>query len=188
MANKTVPDKIRKEVYETLKYFPELTNTHIDFVFTKNISKSFMQAQPNFSDILKRKDKRRYRIKITPALQLTEGSIPVEDLPEDVLMGWIAHELGHIMDYKDRSALAMMGFGISYSLNKKFLMSAEQTADIYAVNQGLGRKIRKTKNFILNRSDIPEDYKNRIKNLYLSPEEIMALIEENTDSSSGQSD
>lgn len=35
-----------------------------------------------------------------------------------------------------------------------------------------------TKNFILNYSGISETYKARIKRLYLSPEEIMQLVNE----------
>jgi hypothetical protein len=38
----------------------------------------------------------------------------------------------------------------------------------------------KTKNFILKKADIPQSYKNRIKKYYLSPEEIMILIEQQT--------
>ena len=35
-----------------------------------------------------------------------------------------------------------------------------------------------TKDFILNHASISEVYKDRIKRLYLSPEEIMVLVED----------
>jgi len=38
--------------------------------------------------------------------------------------------------------------------------------------------ILKTKDFILNNADITKSYKDRIKKYYLSPEEIMHLVEE----------
>lgn len=38
--------------------------------------------------------------------------------------------------------------------------------------------ILKTKDFILNNADVSEVYKKRIKRYYLSPEEIMVLVEE----------
>jgi hypothetical protein len=36
----------------------------------------------------------------------------------------------------------------------------------------------KTKNFILNHADIDPDYKKRIKQYYLSPEEIMQIVQD----------
>lgn len=62
--------------------------------------------------------------------------------------------------------------------SKNYIREAERAADTYAVNHGLGEYIIATKDFILNESQLSETYKSRIKDLYLSQEEIMVLIDE----------
>ncbi|WKN30017.1 hypothetical protein PZB74_13690 [Porifericola rhodea] len=180
--NKRIPDVIRDEVLEALSHYPELKNTPIDFVFRKDIIKSFMQAQPRWFGIFQSRRKRAYVVKITPALKLKEKSIPVEELPRETLIGWIGHELGHIMDYQTRSGLGLIRFGLGYLSSESYLKRAEQTADLFAINHGLGSEILSTKNFILDHAQIPMTYKNRIRRLYMSPEEVMEHIDDDDDS------
>ncbi|MGK7391111.1 MAG: hypothetical protein ACNS60_12200 [Candidatus Cyclobacteriaceae bacterium M2_1C_046] len=179
LANKSIPAVIAEEVESALSYYPELANTPIDFVFSKNIKKAFMVAQPKWYGIFQKKKNRGYIIKMGREFQLNDNkTVPIEDLPENVLEGWIAHELGHIMDYKDRSGIGMMGFGLRYITSKKFLINAEQMADVHAIDHGLGNYLISTKHFILDHDDIPSQYKKRIKRFYLSPEMVVQLIEE----------
>jgi hypothetical protein len=42
----------------------------------------------------------------------------------------------------------------------------------------MGNYILATKDFILNHTSLSENYKSRIKRLYMSPEEIMVLVDE----------
>lgn len=176
--NKEIPDEIRDVTLEALSYFPELLDIRIDFKFKDNISGSVMQAQPKVSSlILTGKKNRRYKIKISRFLQLEDELVPIEELPHDVLLGWIGHELGHIKDYVGRSAINLMGFGAKYYCFKHFVTKAEIAADTYAVSCGLGEKIVATKNFVLNHDRLPEAYKNKIRSLYMSPGEIMSMVE-----------
>lgn len=176
--NKEIPDEIRQVTLEALSYFPELLDTKIDFKFKDNISGSVMQAQPKVSSlILTNKKNRNYKIKVSRFLQLEDELVPIEELPHDVLLGWIGHELGHIKDYIGRSAVNLMGFGAKYYCSSSFVTKAEITADTYAVSCGLGDKIVATKNFVLNHERLPEAYKNKIRSLYMSPGEIMSMVE-----------
>lgn len=183
--NKVIPDAMRDVILTALSYYPELKHTNIEFVFKDNIKKSVMQAQPKISSIFKRKSARSYVIKISKYLKLNDDiKVAIDTLPFGVLVGWIGHELGHIMDYKDRSGIAMIGFGIKYVLFENFLLGAEQRADIFALEHGLGDHIIETKNFVLDHADIPAAYKQRIKRLYMSPEEFEMLLGEATPVSS----
>lgn len=176
--NKIVPEKIWRETYVALSYYPELKETPIEFKFKKNIKKSFMQAQPRFSGFFKNRKKRSYVIYINEKFKIEDETFSVTDVPSDVLIGWLGHELGHVMDYRDRSALDMLWFGVKYVTSKNYIREAERMADTYAVNHGLGENIIATKDFILNHSKLSESYKSRIQDLYLSQEEIMVLIEQ----------
>jgi hypothetical protein len=176
--NKIVPDEIWRETYVALSHYPELKETPIEFKFKKNIQKSFMQAQPKLSGLFKNKKDRGYFVMISEHIKIEDQVFDVKNVPSDVLIGWIGHELGHIMDYRERSALNMIWFGIKYLTSKTYIQEAERAADTYAVNHGLGKYIIATKDFILNHTHLADSYKARIKKLYLSQEEIMVLIDE----------
>ncbi|MBD3630396.1 hypothetical protein [Cyclobacterium sp.] len=177
-TNKSIPLEIRDITLEALSYFPDLFETEIDFQFKKNIHGSVMQAQPKVGSLLfSSKKERGYRIKISRYLALEDEAVPIESLPKEVLLGWIGHELGHIQDYLERSAFNLLGFGVKYYLSKSFVSEAEIAADSYAVASGLGEKIIATKNFVLNHEKLPEGYKTKIRTLYMSPGEILSMVD-----------
>ena len=177
-AQHSYPPSIEKEAIHALSFYPELKNTTISFKFKKKIRKSTMQAQPTFTSIFKPKKKRSYVVLISERFKIADTIFKTIDIPSEVLIGWLGHELGHVMDYEQRTGLNLIGFGLGYSFSEKYMKNAERTADTYAVNQGMDRYILATKNFILNEAGFPEKYINRIKRYYLSPEEIMLLVEE----------
>lgn len=177
-TNKIIPESIENEVRIALSHYPELIDTPIEFRFKKNIRKSFMQAQPKLSGVFKRRKNRSYVINISESFEIEDEEFGVEEIPSEVLIGWIGHELGHVMDYRDRKGFNMIVFGIRYVLSNDYIREAERAADTYAVNRGMGEYILATKDFILNHADLSEVYKTRIKRLYLSPEEILELVEE----------
>lgn len=177
-SNKIVPDIIWREAYVALSHYPELKDTPIEIRFKDGIKKSFMQAQPKISGLFKNRNNRSYFIFINEKFKIEDEIFDVTTVPSDVLIGWIGHELGHIMDYQDRSAFNLIWFGIKYVTSKNYIREAERAADTYAVNHGLGQNIIATKDFILNHSKLSKTYKDRIKNLYLSQEEIIVLIDE----------
>ncbi len=177
-SNKIVPDNIWREAYIALSHYPELKETPIEFRFKKNIKKSFMQAQPKIGGIFKKKKNRSYLIFINEKFKIEDEVFDLTTVPSEVLIGWLGHELGHIMDYRDRSGLEMLWFGIKYITSENYIREAERRADTYAVNHGLGEHIIATKNFIINHSRLSDTYKDRIQDLYLSPEEIMVLIDD----------
>jgi len=178
ITNKIIPEAILAETMTALSYYPELKDTPIEFRFKKKIKKSFMQAQPKFSGIFKNKKNRSYFIMISEKFNIEDEEFSIAEVPSEVLIGWIGHELGHIMDYQERSGFNLIQFGIGYLTSKNFIKEAERAADTFAVSHGMGDYILATKDFILNHAHLSEVYKNRIRRLYLSPEEILLLVEE----------
>jgi hypothetical protein len=173
-VNKKIPKIIENEVLKALSFYPELEETPIDFVFKRNIKRSVMQAQPKIGTMFGAK--RGYNINISALFRLTTSSIPIHQIPPDIMVGWIGHELGHVMDYENKNVVGMMRFGLGYLFSSKFIQQAERVADTYAVNHGLGSYIVKTKHFILNHASLPEKYKRKIARLYLSPDDIMEQV------------
>lgn len=176
--NKHIPKVLAKEIKKALSYYPELKYTSIDFIFKKNIKNHVMQAQPRIRTLFKNRLKRTYKIKISRHLVLNDTIKAIENVPGDIIVGWIAHELGHIMDYLDKSAFHMIGFGFRYVTSKPFLKEAERKADVFAIRHGLADEIIETKKFILYKEDLTDAYKEKIDRLYISPEEVEAIQEE----------
>jgi hypothetical protein len=172
-----VPPKIREVSLRALSFYPELQDRTIEFAINDNIRKSVMQAQPKFISMLGF-GKRTYLVKISRCFKMKGRKTPIENLPEEVLLGWIGHELGHIMDYTNKNTWGLILFGIGYLSSKSFIISAERAADTYAVNHGLGEYILKTKDFILNQAGMSPNYLDKINRLYLPPEEVMLMMEE----------
>lgn len=179
LDNKIFPKSLRDEVAQALSFYPELNDTPIEFKFKDNIRKSTMQAQPRFSSFFKSKKNREYLILISRNIQIDDEEFTISDIPSDVIVGWLGHELGHIMDYSGRTNIGMLIFGIRYLFSSTHIKKVERTADTYAIAHGMGEYIIKTKDFILENADISEKYKDRIRRLYISSEEVMELINEN---------
>lgn len=175
-TNKTIPAIIKPQVEKALSFYPELKDTPITFKFKKNIKKSTMQAQPKFASLLKPRGSRSYIILISEKFHIEGEEFKVVDVDDDIMIGWIGHELGHVMDYRDRGKFDMIIFGLKYLFSSAHIKEVERAADTFAVEHGMHEYILATKNFILNNTSISPEYKARIKRLYMSPEEIMELV------------
>lgn len=174
--NKEIPAAIEKNVLKALSFYPELKDTVISFIFKTNIKTSVMQAQPVFTTLLGKRKNRRYRINISQHFSLIHSQMPIMQIPDEVMIGWIGHELGHILDYEGRSNAGMVSFGYQYYFSSKYVKQAEMVADSFAVERGMGNYIIATKRFILDHAELPQTYKDKIKKLYLSPDIIVEQV------------
>lgn len=177
-AQHKIPEAIRTNVETALSYYPQLEDTTIEFRFKKNIKKSTMQARPTFGSFFRSRKNRSYVILISETFKISDKEFMTRHIPDDIFIGWIGHELGHIMDYQNRNKLDLIWFGIKYLFSQNHIIEAERAADSYAVSHGMADYILKTKDFILNNAEIAQSYKDRIIRYYLSPEEIMELVEQ----------
>jgi hypothetical protein len=185
-TNKKIPAIIRANVLKALSHYPELKTTRIRFVFKKRIRKSVMQAQPVFGSLLNNRRHRAYQINISAVFRLTHTITPIHQLPDEIMIGWIGHELGHIMDYESRTNGGMVAFGYNYLASGAYVRQVEEIADTYAVNHGLGKYIIATKRFILDHAELPQAYKDKISRLYLSPDDIVEQVRKLEERQSGK--
>lgn len=176
-GNHNYPAVIKIQAEKALSYYPTLADTKIEFIIKPGLKHSFMKAQPVYWSLLGAKKNRVYRIYISNAFQVEDLKLDLKDIPNDVLIGWLGHELGHIMDYETRSTFNLIGFGIKYLLSESYVRKVERIADSFAVSHNMHTYILKTKNFILNNANLSQKYKNKIKKLYVSPDEILKIVD-----------
>lgn len=176
-GDKVIPQSVEAAAREALSYYPELQDIPIEFEFKDDMGHSFMQAQPRVGSLFNDKENRKYVIKMTREMIIDDEYIPVSEIPHKVLVGWFAHELGHVMDYLNRSSSELVWFGTKYWVSDKFKSVAERNADIFAIKHGLSEEIIATKKFILKNSSLPEEYVAKIKRLYLSPANVLEIVQ-----------
>ncbi len=169
-------DFVRNCFIQAFEPFKAL-HKHEIIVQRRSIPQTAMRAQPIIDWQFWDKDNRRYKIEISNQAKL-QSYIRIDTLPEEVLVGWFAHELGHIMDYLDRGVWGMIRFGIGYQNFHTFKIGAERKADIYAIEHGFAKQILETKKYILKHSHLPDTYKSRIERFYMSPKEVTLLMHE----------
>jgi hypothetical protein len=178
LSNKVIPTEVLIEVQKALSFYPELDDYKIEFEFKRKMKNCVMQAQPKVKTFFSKKENRQYKILMSRNLIMNDTSMVLEQLPSEILVGWFAHELGHIMDYKERTSFNMIGFGFKYLTSRPFLKRSERKADALAVKHGMGGHLIKTKRYILFNSKFTKEYKAKIKDLYPSPEDILAWAED----------
>ena len=177
MANR-IPEFLTTPFQRARSQYPELAGVRIRLRLLSRPGRSTMTARPTFWSLFAGRKVRTYIIRISPTVQFGNKTESLAVLPAEVLEGWFAHELGHVVDYSRYSGFGLLGFGLRYLFSPSFRRAAEFRADYHAVSNGLQESILRTKNYILHEADIPEAYKARIRRFYSSPEEIEALVQE----------
>jgi hypothetical protein len=165
-------DRLELAFYVALRHYPELKKTKIKVRFKK--IKSTMVAQPEADFIVKSKNDRRYKI----ILNSTKENIGMnyEDLTFNALVGWLGHELAHITDYSKKSNRQLVQFISNYLFSRKHMKHTEKCADKEAVKRGLGYALYEGVHELFRNPKIFKKYKERNKEFYLTPDEILAEI------------
>ncbi len=143
----------------------------------RKLKKTTMVAQPiiNLSNLVK--GERKYRIMIAEYIRDSK-ELRVSDLPTEVLKGWFAHELGHIVDYEKRSVMGMMSYGIRYYTSDEFKKSVEHEADSIAIEHGFHKEIIATKRYLLENELVSESYKDQLHKYYMPIEGVEMCVKD----------
>ncbi len=159
-------DKIIKAFLDVWQQYKSLHEYGFEVV-QKRLKASTMQARPVFdlSEIFSKS--RKYRLNVAEKIY-DSGELSVADLPEDVLRGWFAHELGHIVDYENHSNMGMIAYGIRYSLSDQYKRDREHEADSIAIRHGFKQEIIAAKKYLLENELISLKYQDQIKKYYMS--------------------
>lgn len=167
-------DHLRDCFVSAYAEFPEL-HAHPLRLEQRPLEAYTMRAQPLLNWSFWRRKNRHYRIQISNHLQIARY-VELRELRREVLVGWFAHELGHLMDYRRRGAWSMIQFILGYITFATYRAGAERRADLYAIERGFGPQLMATKMFILEKSKLPNHYKDRIRRYYLSPAELEDIL------------
>ncbi|NBX79752.1 MAG: hypothetical protein EBQ94_05130 [Flavobacteriales bacterium] len=160
--------KLKLAFYVALRHYPELKDVHMK-VDLKKISATMM-AQPTYGFIFHRKENRHYQIFVN-STQANNGMY-YKDLTFNSQVGWIGHELAHILDYSQKNNRQLLAFITRYASSKRELKKTECEADKTAIRHGLGKQLLEGVNYFYHNNRVSKAYREKKKSYYLSPEQI----------------
>lgn len=164
LSLKTIPIKYEEEIYAALKYYPELENVHIKFK-ASGWGFFIMNAMINIFSLFMRK--RSYTVYLN--YKRLERLKPLSGF--EGLNSVLCHELGHVVDYENKSFWSMIVFGMRYlfpSTRKKI----ELENDIRNYYHGQGIAMKKHNNSLKRAKFLTKTYLNYHKKFYLLNEDI----------------
>lgn len=168
------PDNFRDAFRIALSYYPELQNSKISIEFDR-IS-STMYAQPALNFRIFSKMSRDFIVKVNNNSGRIKG-LEFDNLSLSIQVGWLAHEFSHIVDYKQRNFISLLGFGLNYFVLDSFKKYTERMADIAVINRGLGKELIEGVEFALSNKTISTNYLKKLSNMYLSVSSLDSLQE-----------
>lgn len=174
--NKNIPEKYKLAILIALSYYPELTQTPIDF--KECAIKTTLNARPTLSSLcFKNKTKRKYVVRINNSTK--EGMITIDEIPFNASIGIFAHEFSHFVDYQNRSFKGVLQRLWAYS-SKKRKAIYEKEIDSMTVARGLKWQMYDWSYYAIYFSKASESYKLFKQTTYLQPQEILqqVLVEE----------
>ncbi len=164
--------EFKDQILVALDYYPELKNVHIQF--RKKDLKTTMSSIPKWDFIFRKRENRIYRVNIDSKLKGEKG-ILLEDVPLNAQIGVIGHELGHVADYENKTAMGILLTGLGYLL-PPFHKRLERKVDEITIAHGLGYQVEDFSDFVLNRSQASEKYKRFKRKYYYKPVQIAHLM------------
>ena len=171
--NKVIPKKVELAALVALSHYPELSKEKIIFKFER-ISTT-MKAQPKWNFLFKKKENRQYIVYLNSKTDKSTG-LALEDLSFNALVGWIGHELGHLVDFTQKSNWKVIKTG-SYYFSKKKKANYERSIDLITINHGLGYALYEGMQFVYENENMSDDYRENLMDNYLSLQEIISNIE-----------
>jgi hypothetical protein len=170
-TNKVLLEKYELQMLIALSRYPELTETHIEFVSKK--IKSNLAARPKGFNVFRHKGKRHYKVMVN----LPEHArAPLDSATFNAQIGVIAHELGHIAYYETKRTPRILLDGMWY-WNLNFRARFEHDTDARTIAHGAGWQLRDFSLFIQNYITDDPKYTKYKERIYMTPVEIAEMIE-----------
>lgn len=167
-----IPAEYRHQAYLALSFYPELKGKKLKFKYKK--LKTTMSCMPRLDFIFRKKENRTYVIAINKELKGNNG-ILLAEVPFNAQVGVIGHELGHVVDYEQKSALGVITTGIRY-LFPGYRRTLENHVDEITIHRGLGKQLADYAAYVFHESKAAEKYIRYKRKYYYQPEEIHSLM------------
>ena len=135
---KSIPASIEKPVLIALSFYPELKETHIRFRIRQRHTP--LQTRCTWIGVFKRKEIRDYVITISDSTEPLLTPVLFKNVPFNLQIGVIGHELAHVADFSTYSSLGVIWHGIK-NVSPKYIDKFEFKTDSICIAHGLGYQL-----------------------------------------------
>lgn len=143
-TNKQLPPGYELPALIALSYFPELKNTHIQFIVKP--AYSLLQTRPVGHGIFNRKT-RRFSITISDSTFYKLDPIKMSNMGFNAQIGVLGHELSHVSDFIRRSFINLAMSGVKH-ISSKYIDRFEYKTDSICTAHGLGYQLLAWSKFV----------------------------------------
>ena len=171
---KELPEGFELQALLALRHYPELTNTRINFI----VKKAFipLASRPSLISLLRKRDKRTYRVIISDESLPQMESVLLKNLPFNAQIAIIGHELAHAAEYQTMNSYELMYTGVLYVWGS-FRASMEKGTDRRTIEHGLGWQLLEYAEHVREVSGSNKKQIDFMDKFYMNPEEIRTLID-----------
>jgi hypothetical protein len=173
--NKKLLKELDVLLLTALSFYPELKNTRIRFMYTKNALFPYA-SRPNWKTMFRRKSRWEYLILISER-SIKMDAILLNKLSFKAQVGVLGHELAHTSDYITKNFWQIIFLGAVYFV-PYFRKKIEHTTDKSTIVHGLGFHLYEFNSFVHSQQDFLKENKWFAK-YYLSSTEILKLTKKN---------
>lgn len=155
-------------------YFPQLQKVHIAFS-TRDLSKvkrfsTMLRCHP-----ISLGSPRRYGIIVNSNFNGLE--LDVREIPATALVGLLAHEFAHIIDYEQKGTGKLIVMFARYRWSKTARRKIEHQIDGMVIDCGLGTELKAWAQYTMFDSNASDAYKRLKRDIYLSPLDIQERMD-----------
>jgi hypothetical protein len=158
-----------------LSHYPELKDITIEFVFCD--SEQPLSTRPTPATTLLPAKDRTYEISISTNISPSKEPVLLRNLPFNMQIGQLGHELGHIADFLQKNSLEVLADAALYFL-PEYKKNLEKKVDGLAVSHGFGYQALAFSEYVyeLKEKYPEEDYYQNYHKCYMTPAEIQARM------------
>lgn len=168
-------DRFQKKIEDALLVvigvYPNITRGQI-IVRYKPI-KTTMNIGPHISFLYLPKSRWKFVLTINTGNQ---NGFSLETADPEIVIGFLAHELAHVLDYARRSRINLILLGVQYLLSRQYRRFLERDTDVLTIMHGFGSELLQSYESVLSGEEVSQNYKKNKKEFYLSPTEISKLV------------
>lgn len=174
---KTLIEGYELQCLLALRYFPELKNTRINFVYKEALIP--LSSRPNLFTMFGKRDQWKYRVIVSEKSTESMESILLKKLPFDAQVAILAHELGHTYHYQQYNFWQVLKFGLKYALDNDFRKTHEQSTDEIVIYRSLGWQLFEYAEYVRTDPEAIENYEASqefLDSTYMTPAAIMETM------------
>ncbi len=172
---KELPEGFELQTLLALRHFPELKNTHINFIVKKALIP--LASRPSLISLLRQREKRIYRVIISDQSLPQMDAVLLKNLPFNAQVAIIGHELAHAVEYETMNSHQLSAIGLLY-FSGSFRASMEKGTDRRTIEHGLGWQLLEYAEHVRKVSGTNDRQTDFMDRFYMNPQEIRALMDQ----------